>query len=145
MTGLPADSARPGVKRGTTASTAGGTTRTMARTTKDRGDAAEQLALEHLERHGLTLLARNYRCRMGEVDLIMRDGASLVFVEVRLRGKGAFASAAESIDARKQRRIVAAAMHYLMRQPEAPCRFDCVLMPSLDAASVEWLKAAFSL
>ena len=70
--------------------------RTTARTTKDRGDAAEQLALEHLERHGLKLLARNYRCRMGEVDLIMRDGASLVFVEVRLRGKGAFASAAGS-------------------------------------------------
>ena len=137
MTGLPAGSARPGAKRGTTGNT--------KRTTKERGDAAEQLALEHLERHGLTLLARNYRCRMGEVDLIMRDGASLVFVEVRLRGKGAFASAAESIDARKQRRIVAAAMHYLMRQPEAPCRFDCVLMPSLDAASVEWLKAAFSL
>lgn len=157
MTGLPASSARPGAKRGTrggttpgttgstAGSTAGSTTGTTVRTTKERGDAAEQLALEHLERHGLTLLARNYRCRMGEVDLIMRDGASLVFVEVRLRGKGAFASAAESIDARKQRRIVAAAMHYLMRRPEAPCRFDCVLMSTLDAASVEWVKAAFTL
>ena len=153
MTGSPAGSARPGAKRGTTpgttgstaGSTAGSTTGTTVRTTKERGDAAEQLALEHLERHGLKLLARNYRCRMGEVDLIMRDGASLVFVEVRLRGKGAFASAAESIDARKQRRIVAAAMHYLMRQPETPCRFDCVLMSTLDAASVEWVKAAFTL
>ncbi len=133
MTGVPAGNAGRGRPRGATPAT------------KARGDAAEQLALEYLQHHGLVLLARNYRCRMGEVDLIMRDGATLVFVEVRLRGKGAFASAAESIDARKQRRIVAAAMHYLMRQREAPCRFDCVLLSTLDAAAVDWVKAAFTL
>lgn len=109
-----------------------------------RGAAAEELALELLQRNGLTLLARNYRCRMGEVDLIMRDGDAIVFVEVRLRGATAFADAAASIDARKQRRIVAAARHWLMGRPDTPCRFDCVLLSRLDAGAAEWLRDAFS-
>jgi putative endonuclease len=110
-----------------------------------RGAAAEQRARSHLESHGLTLLAHNYRCRMGEIDLIMRDGDVFVFVEVRLRGRGALVDAAESIDARKQARVIACARHYLMGKPEAPCRFDCVLMDSLEAANITWLRNAFTL
>lgn len=110
-----------------------------------RGAAAEQLALAHLQVQGLTLIARNYRCRMGEIDLIMRDGDTTVFVEVRLRGRSAFASAAESVDARKQARISGAAHHYLMGKPDLPCRFDCVLLSRLDADGIEWLRAAFTL
>jgi putative endonuclease len=112
---------------------------------QQRGTAAEQLALEHLQAQGLTLVARNYRCRMGEIDLVMRDADSLVFVEVRLRGRSAFAGAAESIDARKQGRIIAAAHHYLMGKPDQPCRFDCVLLSRLDPGGIEWLRAAFTL
>lgn len=110
-----------------------------------RGAAAELLALAHLQSQGLTLVERNYRCRMGEIDLIMRDAGTTVFVEVRLRGRGAFADAAASIDARKQGRIIAAAQHYLMGKPEQPCRFDCVLLSRLEAGDIEWLRAAFTL
>lgn len=112
---------------------------------QQRGNAAEQLALDHLVAQGFTTLARNYRCRMGEIDLIMRDGDTIVFVEVRLRSRSAFASAAESIDARKQARIAAAARHYLMGKPEQPCRFDCVLLERLDPAGIAWLRNAFTL
>ena len=107
--------------------------------------AAEQLALAHLQARGLTLLARNYRCRLGEIDLVMRDADTTVFVEVRLRGRGAFVSAAHSIDARKQGRIIAAAHHYLMGKPETPCRFDCVLLDQLAPGQIAWLRAAFTL
>ena len=112
---------------------------------KQRGTAAEQLALDHLLGQGLTLVARNYRCRMGEIDLVMHDADTTVFVEVRLRGRSTYANAAESIDARKQGRIIAAAHHYLMGKPDRPCRFDCVLLSHLDAGGIEWLRAAFTL
>lgn len=115
-----------------------------AQTNKPRGDQAENLALEFLQERGLTLVKRNHRCRMGEVDLIMQDGAVTVFVEVRLRSSGAFASAGESVDMRKQRRIITAAQHYLIGRPDAPCRFDCVLFARLDANAVEWVRDAFS-
>lgn len=121
---------------------------------KQRGDQAENLALEFLLARGLTLIKRNHLCRMGEVDLIMQDGAVTVFVEVRLRsaagmagaaaGPNNWASAAESIDARKQRRIMTAARHYLIGRPDAPCRFDCVLLSRLDAGAIEWMRDAFS-
>jgi putative endonuclease len=107
------------------------------------GAAAEDLALAHLRAHGLALVARNHRCRQGEIDLVMRDGDTLVFVEVRLRSARAFASAAESIDLHKQRRVVAAARHFLAGRAEAPCRFDCVLLERLEASSVRWVRAAF--
>lgn len=107
------------------------------------GAAAESLALAHLEQAGARLLARNYRCRQGEVDLIMRDEDTIVFVEVRLRAAGALVSAAESIDPHKQRRIVTAARHYLAGRTESPCRFDCVLLDSLDAGAVRWVRNAF--
>ena len=107
------------------------------------GQRAEDLARTYLEERGLATIARNYRCRRGEIDLVMRDGAVTVFVEVRLRRPGAFASAAESVDARKQARIIAAARHFLAFRAESPCRFDCVLLSRLDAAAIEWVKSAF--
>lgn len=111
--------------------------------TRAAGFAAETLALTHLRRCGLALIERNFHCRMGEIDLIMRDGETLVFVEVRLRARGSFASAAESIDVHKQRRIAAAARFYLAGRPECACRFDCVVLDRPSADAVEWIRSAF--
>jgi putative endonuclease len=101
------------------------------------------MALKYLEGKGMRLIERNFRCRVGEIDLIMQDGASLVFVEVRLRTNPAFVSAGESISHRKQARIVAAANQYLAGKREVPCRFDCILLDKLDPESIEWIKNAF--
>ncbi|HEX8885112.1 MAG TPA: YraN family protein, partial [Noviherbaspirillum sp.] len=91
------------------------------------GDAGEEAALAHLQRHGLVLIERNFHCRGGELDLIMRDGATLVFVEVRRRASGGHGGAAGSIGWTKQRRIVFAARHFLLRLgAPPPCRFDVV-------------------
>jgi putative endonuclease len=114
-------------------------------TTKQAGDAAEDRALDHLLGRGLTLLARNYRTPGrggGEIDLVMRDaGGTLVFVEVRQRASTAYGGAAASISPFKQRRIVFAARHYLMRLSQPPpCRFDVV---SVEAEAIEWLRGAF--
>jgi putative endonuclease len=110
---------------------------------KASGDAAEALALAHLTAHGCRLRDRNYRSRFGEIDLIVTDGDTLVFVEVRKRGNRAFASAAESITVAKQQRILATARLYLSRLPsEVPCRFDAVLIDAADR--IEWIRDAFS-
>lgn len=114
-------------------------------TTRVRGTAAEDAALAHLLRAGLTLLERNYRTPGrggGEIDLVMRaPGGTLVFVEVRARGSATHGGAAASVGANKQRRIVLAARHYLMRHKSPPpCRFDVV---AIDGDHIEWLKAAF--
>lgn len=109
------------------------------------GDEAEMLAAAHLEKHGLRLVERNYRCRHGEIDLIMRDGDTLVFVEVRLRTNAKFGGAAESITQQKQGKILQAARHYLAGQRKLPpCRFDAVLLGGLDTGTIEWLKNAFT-
>jgi len=113
--------------------------------TKQLGDAAESAALRHLQAHGLRLLERNYRTPGrggGEIDLIMRtpDG-TLVFVEVRSRKSASHGGAGASVTALKQRRIVFAARHYLLRlRTPPPCRFDVVV---LEPARIEWLQAAF--
>ncbi|MDB5944598.1 MAG: hypothetical protein JWQ13_4164 [Ramlibacter sp.] len=114
-------------------------------TTKQAGDAAEERALAHLETAGLRLVARNYRTPGrggGEIDLVMQDrDGTLVFVEVRRRASAAFGGAAASVGAVKQRRIVFAARHYLMRLPkQPPCRFDVV---AVQGGEIEWLRAAF--
>lgn len=104
-----------------------------------RGAQAEALAAQFLQRHGLAILARNFRTRHGEIDLIARDGDTLVFVEVRLREHRGFGGAAASVTARKQQRIVTAARAYLARLPEEPpCRFDAILLDRLDAAAIVW-------
>jgi putative endonuclease len=108
------------------------------------GKQAEALAERYLKRHGLIVKERNYRKRGGEIDLICRDGAVLVFVEVRLRRGHGYGGAAASITSEKQRRIVTAAKHYLAGHPEQFCRFDAILLDELDEARIEWLRDAFS-
>jgi putative endonuclease len=116
-------------------------------TTKETGDCAERIAERFLIKRGLTLIARNYRCRFGEIDLVMQEREALVFVEVRLRRthKGNdFGGPAASITPVKQARIIAAAQHYLSGMKQLPpCRFDAVLMNSLAVDDVEWLPNAF--
>ena len=114
-------------------------------TTKQVGDAAESLALAHLQRAGLTLLERNYRTPGrggGEIDLIMREpDGTVAFVEVRKRASASHGGAAASVSFSKQRRIVFAARHYLMRlRTQPPCRFDVVMV---EPDGVQWLRAAF--
>lgn len=106
-----------------------------------RGAEAEEHAARFLARQGLEVIARNYRTRFGEIDLIARDGAILVFVEVRMRSSEGFGGAAGSIDSRKKARIVAAARQFLARLTrEPPCRFDVV---TLDGGAPQWLRGAF--
>lgn len=108
------------------------------------GQAAENLAAAYLRSRGLNTVARNYRCRGGEVDLICTDGSTLVFVEVRLRRSSEFGGAAASITAAKRRRILTAARHYLAGGRERACRFDVVLLDRLEHHAVEWIRDAFS-
>ncbi|HET7865391.1 MAG TPA: YraN family protein [Burkholderiaceae bacterium] len=117
-------------------------------TRKEQGDDAEARALVYLQRQGLRLVERNYRValgprvRAGEVDLILRDrDGTLVFVEVRQRAGFSHGGAAASVTATKQRRIVLAARHYLLRHASPPpCRFDVL---AIDGEQMQWLRAAF--
>ena len=87
---------------------------------------------------------RNYRCRFGEIDLIMRDGETLVFVEVRMRTNRNFGGAGSSITLLKQRKVVRAARHYLLSLRTEPCcRFDAVLLSRNDGRDIEWIRNAF--
>ena len=109
------------------------------------GAQAEQTAARYLQQHGLKLLQANFRCRFGEIDLILRDGETLVFAEVRLRSRSDFGGAAASIDRRKQGKLIRAAQLYLASLAHLPpCRFDALLLLSADGAEgVEWIKNAF--
>lgn len=109
-----------------------------------RGAAAEARAERELQRRGLQPLTRNWRCPRGELDLVMRDADTLVFVEVRSRAGVAFGGAAESVDRRKRARLVAAARSYLAEHPQFagwPARFDVVAFESGGAPI--WLRDAF--
>jgi putative endonuclease len=112
-----------------------------------RGRAAEDAALRFLLSMGCVLLQRNYRCRLGEIDLIVRDGESLVFVEVRARDSDTFGGAAASVDRGKQRRLAAAARHFLMTHPRAairPARFDVIAISGDSGERApRWIRAAF--
>lgn len=110
---------------------------------ENRGKSAEDAAAEYLQARGLKLAARNYHCRFGEIDLVMRDGDTLVFVEVRSRRSSAFGGAAASITSAKREKLAAAARHYLSgRSPVPPCRFDAVLIEG-EPPRIEWLRSAF--
>jgi putative endonuclease len=109
------------------------------------GAQAEQLAAQYLQRQGLKLLHSNYRCRFGEIDLVCQQYDTLVFVEVRLRSNASFGGAAASIDAHKQAKLVRTAQHYLATLAHIPpCRFDAILMQSMDSHGIEWVKNAFA-
>jgi putative endonuclease len=104
------------------------------------GQAAEDQALRHLSQQGLTLVERNFRCKGGEIDLIMQEQAALVFVEVRKRADRRYGGAAASVTAAKQARLIIAARTYLQRYKHPPaCRFDVV---AIDGAQLAWLKNA---
>lgn len=108
----------------------------------EQGLAAERRALDYLQRQGLRLRARNYRCRAGEIDLVMNDGESLVFVEVRKRSNPRFGGALASVDAAKRRRLIATARHYLQATgTDAPARFDVVAVDARD--DIQWITDAF--
>lgn len=113
----------------------------MARTElQDIGQGGEERALAYLQQQGLTLVERNFLCKVGELDLIMRDGPSLVFVEVRERNNPLYGGAAASITPAKKRRIVRAAQFYLLRcKPLPPCRIDIV---AIDGGRINWLRNA---
>lgn len=107
-----------------------------------KGRAGETLALRFLRARGLDLVERNYRCRGGEIDLVMRDGRQWVFVEVRYRRGDRFGAAQHTVDARKQRRLRIAASHFLLRHADAPARFDVVGITG-DPPRISWITNAF--
>ena len=116
--------------------------------TKNRGQAAETYAEAFLKRQGLMTQHKNYRCKLGEIDLIMTQGNSLIFVEVRLRNNRHFSSAAESVDYRKQKKIIKTAQYFLLKMnllDKVPCRFDVIAFNSChpETEIPEWIKDAF--
>ena len=124
---------------------AGNASRTLAQFT---GGSAERRALRHLQKSGLKLLSKNFRCRLGEIDLVMLDGHCVVMVEVRYRKHSRFASAAESVDRRKQHKLVRAAAMFLGRQPKYsnhPVRFDVIAFDEVHdgECKLQWIKDAF--
>ncbi|MFZ3036601.1 MAG: YraN family protein [Rugosibacter sp.] len=107
------------------------------------GAAGEAAAAAYLQQQGLAIVARNFRVRGGELDLICKEKNVTVFIEVRLRSHANFGGAAASITASKRRRIILAAQHWLTQYHlhDAPCRFDCVL---IDSGQLEWIRDAFT-
>lgn len=117
------------------------------------GERTERLALDHLRAAGLSLVARNFRCRVGELDIVMRDGQCLVFVEVRCRTartpvRSRFPSAIESVGPKKQRKLTRAAQFFLARNKtfcDLSVRFDVIAFdgPARDEYTLQWIKDAF--
>ncbi len=111
------------------------------------GKQAETSACKYLQTQGLTLVARNYLCKRGEIDLIMRDKNSTVFVEVRYRRNDRFGNGAESVDWRKQAKLLTTAEHYLQQHPKAAqsaCRFDVVAITTENGQqTIDWIVDAF--
>lgn len=113
-----------------------------------KGSHFELLALNWLQAQGLQLLQRNYRCKLGEIDLVMRERELLVFVEVRYRGRGSQVAACETVDHRKQQKLLRTARHFLLynhQLAELPCRFDVLGISSgRELPQYEWIRNAFS-
>ena len=107
------------------------------------GLAAEKLAATFLSAQGLKIVTQNYHCRFGEIDLIMTDANTLVFIEVRLRSNKQFGSAGASITPQKQQKLMLTAEHYLQQNAtKNACRFDVILLDKLDISAIIWLKNA---
>jgi putative endonuclease len=122
----------------------GGAKRASARVD---GARYEDIALAHLQRAGLVAIARNFTCRFGEIDLVMRDRDTLVFVEVRFRSASGFGDGVDSVHAGKQAKLVRAASAFLAAHPrfaDRACRFDVVAIAG-DAGtpSIDWRRNAF--
>jgi putative endonuclease len=102
------------------------------------GQHGEDRALAYLQSRGMRLLERNFRCKLGEIDLIMQDGAGLVFVEVRQRASASYGGAAASVTPAKQRRLLRAAQYFLLRYAALPpCRFDLL---AIDGENLSWMQ-----
>jgi putative endonuclease len=117
------------------------------RARKEAGRAGEATALAYLQKAGLQLVLRNFRCRVGEIDLVMLDGTTLVLVEVRYRSSDEFGGAAASVTWRKQRRLAHAAEYLLRTHQELrryAARFDVVAISAPDRR-IDWIKRAFTL
>jgi putative endonuclease len=111
-----------------------------------KGSAAETLAMTYLQAQGLRLKERNFRTRNGEIDLIMLQEATLVFVEVRFRQSSDYGAPVETVTPQKQQRLISAAQHYLQRHAlDMPCRFDIVGISGSRAERIEWIRDAFQL
>ena len=112
------------------------------------GAKVERNTETFLNKRGLRTIRRNYKCRTGEIDLVMNDGEYVVFVEVRYRGSDAYGDPIESITARKQKRLIRAATHFLATAPHfqnMPCRFDAVGVSKAHGhTKYDWIKNAFS-
>ncbi|NOQ81719.1 MAG: YraN family protein [Methylophaga sp.] len=112
------------------------------------GQQAELWASNYLQQQGLILVTKNYHCRRGEIDLIMQDNQTLVFIEVRYRKSARFGSALESVNYKKQEKIIFTAEHYLLqnKQDFSSYRFDVVaISPEQHTPKITWLKDAFQL
>ena len=111
------------------------------------GQAAETLACDYLQQHGLKLISRNYHAPYGELDLIMQDHDHVVFVEVRCRRNLHYGSGADSITASKRDKLIKTALYYLQQHPKQakrPVRFDVVSLSAVDDdTDFEWIKDAF--
>lgn len=114
---------------------------------RTRGRRAERVARDFLQSRGLEPVCENYRFKGGEIDLIMRDGETIVFIEVRYRKTPEFGSGPESVTAKKQRRVIATARHYLQHAAglaDRPCRFDVIAIGSdMQTDDIEWIPDAF--
>lgn len=107
------------------------------------GVDAESIAAQYLKQQGLRLITSNYQCRYGEIDLIMQDGKTLVFIEVRMRSNHQFGGAAMSITPSKQQKLTRTAEYYLQQYGNTNCRFDAILMTKASIEHIEWIKNAF--
>lgn len=111
-----------------------------------QGHSAETAALQWLQQRGLKPLARNYRCRFGELDLILRDGPTVAVVEVRSRVDASFVRPELSIDWRKQGKIVRSTESFLGQHPRlalCPVRFDVIAVTGTNHEQIEWIRNAF--
>lgn len=118
----------------------------MMTSKRQLGQAAEQQAANYLSRHGLQLIQRNYQCRMGEIDLIMRDKNCLVFVEVRYRHQDSHGHGVETVTFMKQKKLIRTASFYLQQKnlwEKVPCRFDVVAIANAENRDILWIKDAF--
>ena len=117
------------------------------RNTNSKGKQGEKLAIKFLKGEGLTLVGKNIRSPYGEIDALMRDGDEWVFVEVRYRNSQHFGGGLESVDQRKQRKLVKTAEHYMQSQHKThfdSCRFDIIeLRGALDRPDINWIQDAF--
>lgn len=113
-------------------------------TSKEIGNSAEKLALNYLQSQGLKLITRNFSCKHGEIDLIMQHNKNLVFIEVRYRKHSQYGTGADSVDYRKQQKILKSAEYFLQSNPkynQLPCRIDVISLGS-DKANINWITNA---